>query len=260
MNYQNFRIEIDGRVAIVTIDRPQALNAMSQTMMEDFGHIMTELADSSDIGAIVLTGAGEKAFMAGGDIAGMQPLNPFEARAVALKAQEIYRRIENSPTPVICALNGYVLGGGCELAMACDIRIAAEHARFGQPEVKIGIIPGFGGTQRLSRLVGLGAARMMIYTGEMINAAEALRIGLVDRVVPAADLLPEAKKLAAAIAEKSAIAIGLAKQAISNGSSMDLDRACAYEAEQFGLCFASHDQKEGMLAFLEKRPAKFEHR
>ena len=260
MNYDNFRIEQDGRIAIVTIDRPKALNAMSQSMMDDFGVIMTTLAESDDVGAIVLTGAGEKAFMAGGDIAGMQPLNALEARAVALKSQEIFSRIERSPTPVICAVNGYALGGGCELAMACDIRVAAEHARFGQPEVIIGIIPGFGGTQRLSRLVGLGAARKMIYTGDMINAAEALRIGLADMVVPAADLLDEAKKLAVAIAEKSAVAIGLAKQAINNGYSMDLDRACGYEAEQFGLCFASHDQKEGMLAFMEKRPAKFEHR
>ncbi|MDF1581069.1 MAG: enoyl-CoA hydratase-related protein [Desulfuromonadales bacterium] len=260
MNYDNFQVEIDGRVAVVTIDNPKALNAMSQPMMEDFGRIMTELAGATDVGAIILTGSGEKAFMAGGDIAGMQPLGAFEARAVALKSQDIYRQIEGCATPVICAINGYVLGGGCELAMCCDIRIASEHARFGQPEIKIGIIPGFGGTQRLARLVGLGAARKMIYTGEMIDAAEALRIGLTDIVVPAAELMSEARKLAASIAEKSSVAIGLAKQAINNGYSMDLNRACAYEAEQFGLCFASYDQKEGMLAFLEKRPAKFEHR
>lgn len=260
MNYDNFQVEIDGRVAVVTIDNPKALNAMSQTMMGDFDTIMTTLTGSDEIGAIVLTGAGEKAFMAGGDIAGMQPLSAFEARAVALKSQEVFARIERSATPVICAVNGYALGGGCELAMACDIRIAAEHARFGQPEIKIGIIPGFGGTQRLSRLVGLGTARKLVYTGDMVAADEAVRIGLAEMVVPATELLTEAKKLAAAIAAKSAIAIGLAKQAINNGYSMDLDRACAYEAEQFGLCFASHDQKEGMLAFLEKREAQFEHR
>jgi enoyl-CoA hydratase len=206
---------------------------------------------------VILTGAGEKSFVAGGDIALMQPLGSLEAREIALKAQEVLNAIEDCPRPVIAAINGYALGGGCELAMACDIRIASDQAKLGQPEINLGIIPGWQGTQRLPRLVGKGRAKELIFTGKIISADEACRIGLVNQVVPGAALLAAARDMATQIAGKSLAALRLAKEAIDNGQEMDARRACRYEADLFGICFSTADQKEGMAAFLEKRKPLF---
>jgi enoyl-CoA hydratase len=208
----------------------------------------------------VLTGAGEKAFVAGGDISVMQPLGPLEAARIARQAQQLFARIESFPKTVIAAINGYALGGGCQLAMACDIRIAADSARLGQPEINLGIIPGWGGTQRLPRLVGRGKAKQMMLTGEMVSAAEALQIGLVEQVVAADRLLEAATEMADMIADKPQIAVQLIRKAVDNGLDMPLDKAIDYEADIFGLCFATEDQKEGMSAFLEKRGACWKHR
>ncbi|MEA3361991.1 MAG: enoyl-CoA hydratase-related protein, partial [Thermodesulfobacteriota bacterium] len=199
----------------------------------------------------------EKAFVAGADIAAMQPLSALEARQFAKLGHQVMRHIEACPKPVIAAVNGFALGGGCELALGCDIRIASENARFGQPEVNLGVIPGFGGTQRLARLIGKGRAMEMIFTGAMIDADEAYRTGLANKVVPLDQLLETATKMAATIISKGPYAVRLAKEAVRNGLELDLDRANQYEAELFGLCFATADQKEGMQAFLEKRQADF---
>jgi enoyl-CoA hydratase len=219
--------------------------------------VVAEISRNPDIRVAVLTGAGTKAFVAGADISVMRDMSSTQARDLALQAHRIYASIEQSPKPFIAAVNGYALGGGCELAMACDLRIASANAKFGQPEVNIGILPGFGGTQRLPRLVGKGLALEIILSGEMIDAVEALRIGLVNRIVPQTGLLDEARQLARKIASKGLVAVRLCKEAVGNGLQMDLARACAYEAELFAYSFSTADQKEGMAAFLEKRPAVF---
>ncbi len=220
----------------------------------------TSLEKNDGIKVIILTGAGQKAFVAGGDISAMENMSPMEGRAFALLAQTLLNRIERFRKPVIAAINGYALGGGCELAMSCDLRIASETARFGQPEVNLGIIPGWAGTQRLPRLIGKGRALELLFTGDMIDAAEAHRIGLVNRVVPADQLLEECRKLAGKIASKGQVAIRMIKEAVHNGLEMDSARAIGYEAELFGLCFSTEDQKEGMNAFLNKRKAEFRDR
>ncbi|HER62417.1 MAG TPA: crotonase, partial [Desulfobacteraceae bacterium] len=215
-------------------------------------------ADDRAVRAVIMTGAGEKAFVAGGDIGYLATLDVEGARRFALLAQKVLNQIEAFPKPVVAAINGYALGAGCELCMACDLRIAAETARFGQPEVKLGIIPGFAGTQRLARLVGKARAKEMIFTGAMISAAEAERIGLVNRVVPVERLMEETRALVASMTDKSASAIMLSKEAIENGMEMDFQRASRYEADLFGLSFATADAREGVAAFLEKRPPRFE--
>jgi len=257
MHMDNLLLDVSEGIATVTVNRPTAMNAMTAATLEELAAVVAEIAANPEIRAAILTGAGSKAFVAGADIAVMRDMSSTQARELALMAHRIYAAIANSPKPFIAAVNGYALGGGCELAMACDIRIAAENARFGQPEINIGILPGFGGTQRLPRLVGKGRALEMILTGEMVDASEALRIGLVNRVVPQAELLATARQLALKIAAKGLAAIRLCKEAVNNGLEMDLARACAYEAELFGYSFATADQKEGMSAFLEKRPAVF---
>lgn len=260
MHRENLLLEISEGIAIVTINRPAAMNAMNVSTLEELEEVVAEIGHNPDIRAAILTGAGPKAFVAGADIAVMRDMTSGQARDLALKAHRIYAAIERSPKPFIAAVNGYALGGGCELAMACDIRVASETARFGQPEVNIGILPGFGGTQRLPRLVGKGRALELILTGEMIDAREALRIGLVNRVVSHDAVLDEARQLARKIAAKSLVAVRLCKEAVGNGLEMDQGRACAYEAELFGYSFSTDDQKEGMGAFLEKRPAVFRDR
>jgi enoyl-CoA hydratase len=257
MNFTHLLIEIEAGVAVVTINRPAALNALNAEVLEDLAAAFAALKPRSDVACVILTGSGQKAFVAGADIAAMQPLDAVTAGQFARLGHAVCSGIENFPKPVIAAVNGFALGGGCELAMACDIRIAAENARFGQPEVNLGVIPGFGGTLRLTRLVGKGRAKELIFTGDMIDAHEAYRIGLVNRVVPAAGLLAEARGMAAKIASKGPVALRFAKEAVDNGLEMDLDRAGRFESDLFGLCFATADQKEGMQAFLEKRPAKF---
>jgi enoyl-CoA hydratase len=250
-------LEKDAAIATITFNNPKALNALTEETFSGMESLLDELATDAEIRVIILTGAGDKAFIAGGDISHLATLDADGARQFALLAQHVIDRIETFPKPVIAAVNGYCLGGGNELAMGCDLRIAADSAKFGQPEVKLGIIPGFAGTQRLSRLVGKGRAKEMIYTGEMIDAAEACRIGLVNRVVAKDRLIEEAKALAMKMCDKSASAISLSKEAIDNGLEMDFARAARYEADLFGLSFTTADSKEGISAFLEKRPAKF---
>jgi len=257
MSEDTLLLEQSDGIALVTINNPQALNAMTTATFEALAEMFDRLEKDAAVRVVLLTGAGEKAFVAGGDIRYLESLGVEGARTFAFQAQRLFDRIETFPKPVIAVVNGYALGGGCELAMACDLRIAAETARFGQPEVKLGIIPGFAGTQRLSRLVGKGRAKELIFSGEMIDAREAWRIGLVNRVVPAGALLAEARAVAATMVNKSASAIRLAKEAIENGLEMDFARAARYEAELFGLCFATADAREGLKAFVEKRPPRF---
>lgn len=257
MAHENLLVSIENKIAVVAVNRPKALNALNQQTLLELQETFIDLAKNDAVQLIILTGYGEKAFVAGADIAAMQPLNALEARRFAKLGHQVMQHIEGCLKPVIAAVNGFALGGGCELALGCDIRIASENARFGQPEVNLGVIPGFGGTQRLARLIGKGRALELILTGNMIDAAEAYRIGLVNKVVPANELLETAKAMAMTIISKGPYAVQLAKQAIRNGLELDLDRANQYEAELFGLCFATIDQKEGMQAFLEKRPAHF---
>lgn len=260
MAYQNLLLEIENRIAVLTINRPKALNALNPPTLKELNQAISELQGHPDVKVIILTGAGEKAFVAGGDISVMQPLAPLEARQVARQAQQLFNDIEYGAKVVIGAINGYALGGGCELAMSCDIRIASDNAKFGQPEINLGIIPGWAGTQRLPRLVGKGKAKELMFTGDMIDAAEAVRLGLANRVVPQAELLETAKQMAEKIASKPQVAIRLIKEAVDNGLEMESRKAFAYEAELFGLCFATEDQKEGMAAFLEKRQAQWKNR
>ncbi len=250
-------LEKNGPVATITFNNPKALNALTVDTFHGLAALLGELEQDADVRVVILTGAGEKAFIAGGDIGHLGSLDADGAREFALLAQRVIDKIESFPEPVIAAINGYALGGGCELAMGCDIRIAADSAKFGQPEVKLGIIPGFAGTQRLARLVGKGKAKELIFTGEMIDAEEACRIGLVNRVVAKDQLLDEARALAMKMCDKSASAIKFAKEAIDNGLEMDFARAARYEADLFAFCFTTVDCKEGVSAFLEKRPAKF---
>lgn len=257
MNYTNLLIDITDGVAVVTINRPEALNALSKDILEELGVAFAAIEKNETVACVILTGSGAKAFVAGADIAAMQSMNAVAAENFARLGHAVLSAIENFPKPVIAAVNGFALGGGCELAMACDIRIAADNARFGQPEVNLGVIPGFGGTLRLSRLVGKGRAKELIFTGDMIDAHEAYRIGLANKVVAADELIAAAHSMAAKISSKGPVAVRFAKQSVDSGLEMDLDRARCAEASLFGLCFATADQKEGMQAFLDKRPAKF---
>lgn len=254
---ENILCEMRGRIALVTINRPKVLNALNRQTMVELKTVVEQLALSRETGAIILTGSGEKAFVAGADIAEMQCMSALEGRDWGKFSQSVFNSIENLSQPVIAAVNGYALGGGCELAMSCDIRIASENARFGQPEVLLGVIPGFAGTQRLPRLVGKGRAKELLFTGEQIDAAEALRIGLVNRVTPKETLLETAFAMAETILSRGPVAVKLCKAAVNEGLDMDFESAQAYEAEAFGLCFATTDQKEGMKAFVEKRKPQF---
>lgn len=257
MSFENILLEKQGSVAVVTINRPKALNALNADTLQELDQVFTDLAADDSVTAVVLTGAGEKAFVAGADISFMKDLTAVEGREFGLLGQAVFNKIENLPQPVIAAINGFALGGGCEIAMACDFRYAAENAKFGQPEVSLGVPPGFAGTQRLPRLVGKGRAKELLYTGDMIDAQEAYRIGLVNKVFPLAELLGAAVTAAQKISTKGQIAIRLTKSAVNQGLEMDAARGMAYEAEVFGLAFATEDQKEGMAAFLEKRRAEF---
>jgi enoyl-CoA hydratase len=257
MQFNNLLFVAEGAVATVTINRPKALNALNQETLEEMLRCFQALAEDSSIRVVVVTGSGEKAFVAGADIAFMTHLDPLAAKNFALLGQKVMNAIENLPQPVIAAVNGFALGGGCELALACDIRIASDNAKFGQPEVNLGVLPGFAGTQRLPRLIGKGFASELLFTGDIIDAAEAYRIGLVNRIVPQPQLLPLCREMAEKIASRGPVAVRLCKDAINSGLEMDLVRACQYEADQFALCFTSDQQKEGMTAFLEKRSAKF---
>lgn len=257
MELKNVILEKENHIAIVTINRPKALNALNSETLKELDIVVDELEKDDNIYAVVLTGAGEKAFVAGADITEMKDLNTMEGRKFSILGNKVFRRIENLEKAVIAAIPGFALGGGCELSMACDIRIATEKAKFGQPEVGLGITPGFGGTQRLARHVGMGIAKELIFTGRIVKADEALRIGLVNKVVEPEKLMEEARAMANQIAANAPIAVKLSKAAINRGMQCDIDTALMYEAEAFGECFSTLDQKEGMTAFVEKRDKEF---
>lgn len=244
--------EADGQIGIITINRPKALNALNSTVLEELDQTLNAV-DLENIRCLILTGAGEKSFVAGADIGEMSTLTKAEGEAFGKKGNDVFRKLETFPIPVIAAVNGFALGGGCEISMSCDIRICSENAVFGQPEVGLGITPGFGGTQRLARLVGSGKAKEMIYGARNIKADEAYRIGLVNNVYPIEELMPAAKKLASTIARNAPIAVRNCKRAINEGLQVDMDQAIIIEEKLFGDCFESYDQREGMTAFLEKR-------
>lgn len=256
--YKYFLIDIADYVATVTINNPKALNALSSPVVEEMISVIEELSAMTDeVRCVVITGAGEKSFVAGADIKEMYEMDPAQGKAYGILGSKAFQMIENMPQPVIAAVNGFALGGGCELSMACDIRIAADTASFAQPECGLGIIPGFAGTQRMARLCGKGFAKMMIYTCKRIKADEALAVGLVQKVVPLEELLPTAKKMASKIASNSPNAVRLAKSAINQGYEMDFVSGNLYESNLFGLCFANSDQVEGMGAFVNKGKATF---
>jgi len=257
MEYANLLFAASDRIATVTINRPKSLNALNPATMRELSMVFEELAGREDVGVVLLTGAGEKAFVAGADIMEMKDFTPMQAFEFTLFGQGVLERIERLPQPVIGAINGFALGGGCELAMACDILIAADTAKFGQPEVNLGIIPGYGGTQRLPRLVGRNIAKELVLTGEMITAQRAYDIGRVNRVVPRADLMASARETAAKILSKGPFAVRLAKMTMNRGLDLDLPNACALEANAFTVGFSTSDRVEGMTAFLEKRKAVF---
>ena len=260
MAFDNLVLERDGpgsHVAVVTINRPNVLNALNSQTVDELRRVMLELQRDEEVRAIVLTGAGEKSFVAGADINELAVQTPTGGREHALAGQHVFDVIENLGKPVIAAINGFALGGGCELAMACTLRIAADSARIGQPEINLGLIPGYAGTQRLPRLVGKGKAMEMILTGAPIGADEALRIGLVNRVVPAANLMTEARSLAAQLAASAPVAIRYIINAVNKGMEMAFAEACQYEATLFGLVASTDDMREGTKAFLEKRKPQF---
>ena len=249
----NILLEKKGSIAVATINRPKALNALNSQVLEDLNELLDLVNADEEIRALVLTGSGEKAFVAGADIAEMSTLTKVEGEAFGKKGNDVFRKLETLPIPTVAAVNGFALGGGCELSMSCDIRICADTAVFGQPETGLGITPGFGGTQRLARLVGPGMAKQLIYTAKNIKADEALRIGLVNAVYPLEELMPAAEKLAATIAKNAPIAVRACKKAINEGLEAKMDDDVVIEAKLFGSCFETADQKEGMGAFLEKR-------
>ena len=244
--------EQKGAVGIITISREKALNALNSTVLKEIDATL-DAVNLDEVRCLILTGAGEKSFVAGADIGEMSSLTKTEGEAFGKIGNDVFRKLEVFPIPVIAAINGFALGGGCEMAMSCDIRICSDNAVFGQPEVGLGITPGFGGTQRLPRLVGMGIAKQMIYTGRNIKADEAFRIGLVNAVYTQEELMPNAEKLAATIAKNAPIAVRNCKKAINDGMQTDMDQAIVIEEKLFGDCFESYDQKEGMTAFLEKR-------
>lgn len=250
MNYITY--EQDGFVGIITINRPKALNALNSEVLKELDACLDGV-NLETTRALILTGSGEKSFVAGADIGEMSTLTKAEGEAFGKIGNDVFRKLETFPIPVIAAVNGFALGGGCEISMSCDIRICSDNALFGQPEVGLGITPGFGGTQRLARIIGVGKAKEMIYAATNIKADEALRIGLVNAVYPLEELMPAAKKLAGKIAKNAPIAVRACKKAINEGLDVDMDKAIVIEEKLFGNCFESEDQKEGMAAFLEKR-------
>jgi len=251
--------ELEGRVALLTINRPDKLNALNQQVRDDMLALLDEIEADDAIGAVVITGAGEKSFVAGADIGEFAGRSPFDQRE-AMRSPRVFDVMASFPKPVIAMINGFCLGGGCELAASCDIRVASDRARFGQPEIKLGLIPGGGGTQRLPRMVGLGQAMRLILSGEMIQADEAARIGLVDLVAPADDLRATTMDLAAKIAAQSPLTLRVAKEAMRASQRMAVEEGILYERDLFCLCFSSEDKAEGVSAFLEKRAAEWKGR
>src|SRR5215510_3778116 len=257
MPYENITSEIKNRIAYLTINRPKVLNALNMQTMEELRQAFMQVRGDKDVRVVILTGAGEKSFVAGADINELQKNNPVEAKEYTHRGQAVLDLIENLGKPVIACINGFALGGGCELAMACTMRLASENAKLGQPEVKLGIIPGYGGTQRLPRLVGKGIAMQLLLTGEMISALEAHRIGLVNEVVPAAELIGRAEAIAQAIIKNAPLAIQYCLEAVNHGMEMTQQEGLYLEATLFAVSCATEDKKEGTTAFLEKRAANF---
>ncbi len=251
---------VNGFVGTITINRPKALNALNSEVLDDLNAVL-DAVDTEAVRCLILTGAGDKSFVAGADIGEMSTLTKEEGTAFGKKGNDLFRKIETFPLPIIAAINGFALGGGNEIAMSCDFRICSDNAVFGQPEVGLGITPGFGGTQRLARLVGAGYAKYLIYSARNIKADEALRIGLVNQVVPQEELLPTVEKIAAGIAANAPIAVRACKKAVNDGLEVDMDKAIVVEEELFGSCFESEDQREGMANFLRKKddPNKVKH-
>jgi enoyl-CoA hydratase len=255
--FENLRVDTKNQIAYVTIDRPKVLNALNMATMGELRTLFTQLKGDREIRVVILTGAGEKSFVAGADIGELQKNNPVEAKEYTHRGQTVLDSIENLGKPVIACINGFALGGGCEIAMACTMRLAAENAKLGQPEVKLGIIPGYGGTQRLSRLVGKGIAMQLLLTGEMITAQEAHRIGLVNEVVAANQLIARAEAIAQSIIKNAPLAIQYCLEAVNHGMEMTEPEGLYLEATLFAVCCATEDKKEGTTAFLEKRTANF---
>ncbi len=257
MAYETLRLEKRDRIAYATIHRPEKLNALNGRVIGDLEDCFQSLRDDTEVRVVILTGAGEKAFVAGADIGELTGLSPITGREFARRGQRLCDEIESLGKPVIAAVNGYALGGGCELALACSLRVASENARFGLPEVKLGILTGFGGAQRLARLIGKGRAIELTTTGEPITAPEAYRVGLANQVVPAKDLIPACEALARKIISNAPLAVKFALEAINHGMEMTLEEGLFLEANLFALCCATEDMKEGTRAFLEKRSPKF---
>ena len=260
MSYQSLKLEFFNRTAIVFIDRPDKLNVLNSSVMLELESCFTELKKNEDVYVIIITGSGEKAFVAGADISELNKLNMLSAKEYVEKGQAIFNLIENMNKPVIAAVNGFALGGGCELALSCHIRLASENAKFGQPEIDLGLIPGYGGTQRLTRLINSGRAMELILTGDIIDSGEALRLGLVNKVYPLADLLNKAKELADKIASKGQYAVKQAVKAINICDEVSGSEGLNFEASLFSLCCGTDDFKEGTLAFLEKRKSAFKNK
>lgn len=257
MDHENIVVEVEEGIATLTFNRPKVLNALNVQMIQEMEIAISSIDNDEGIRVLILTGAGDRAFVAGADINELQNMNVISAKQFAVDGQKVLFALENLAIPVIAAVNGFALGGGCEIAMACDFIYAAETAKFGQPEINLGIIPGFGGTQRLLRLVGRARAKELCLTGGMISAREALEIGLVTRVFPGETLMEETRKVASLIASKGKVTVRAIKHVIDQGMDIALQSACALEMEAFALCFASEDAGEGMRAFLEKRQPNF---
>ncbi len=257
MAYENLKLEVKDNIGYCTINRPKVLNALNAQTLFELMAVFSGVKNENKVSGVILTGAGEKAFVAGADIGELSKQKPISGKEFALMGQQVFNFIEDLGKPVIAAVNGYALGGGCELAMACNIRIASESAKFGQPEVNLGIIPGYGGTQRLPRLVGIGRAMELILSGEVIDAQEAFRIGLVNKVVPAKELISASENILLKILSKGPVAVKLAMEAINHGTRMSLSEGLLLEADLFGLACSTQDMREGTGAFIEKRKAKF---
>ena len=257
MAYKNIIFNIEDGIAVITFNRPKALNALNVDLIKELSLALDEIAENEDIRVLILTGAGDKAFVAGADITELAKFNSLQAKVFSKKGHTAFNKLQELPIPAIAAVNGYALGGGSEIALACDFIYASENAMFGLPEINLGLMPGFGGTQRLPRLIGMNMAKEMIFTGKMISAAEANRIGLVNKICSSETLMDEVKKTAKEIAYKGKVSLRAVKQTINSGMNVDLFSGCGIEIDAFALCLASDDAKEGTSAFLEKRKTEF---